>query len=878
MILTLTNFRCYKKTTFEFPDNGTVLLWGTSGIGKTTIFKAINFVLFDKELKVTTYGEKKCEVVLTYKQYTITRRKNPNYLMIKNDGDGSVYDNDVAQSKINELFGDNFQLTGYMPQKNSDKFFLMSNNEKATFLQSLSIKDFDIENFRRKVRDSIRIRKENLSSKTTEKKIIADNCKHNNIDENMILTQPELKIDTKGLTVSDFIVEERQKLEGFKKKLKERRLLLDSKINSLRENEKLHETVVSKQQLLKHFEKRLDELRLEESGISEHSEDDVRELKNDITNYQSIIKILNIKQSYRESKEEYDNMIRMEGEKISSETEKYKKLIDECDSYILNSDERDELSKLADKINKFQNIKKELKSFLSISERDRVLNVAALASKVYSVNVIVRELGRLIDETEIEKSEITVGIKELVKEAEIMQNLTAEDEINYKNLQRLMKEGEQHKYNCPKCKTGLMIHNNIIKEHNINVDELRKEENVLKKSLTEKKQKLSSLDAEKNKRENELRELQSRQKTFSSYISKLKDLSCIEDENASVDDIREKINNDMTYSGKCSIYKKELERLNRVSSLKPDVLPEHLAKKRENLLKVKKQCEKLKEEVREYEPLSVSEYEKMIVENSTTLKNIETARGALKKVRDDIKDTEKNILECKKYVSDTKIDDVEIIKDEIESIRQSSEKLESNIEKLMKRDDRVKKYQKEVEIYQQNKKLQDKLLEIKGEENLCVRALSKSEELLKYINEAESLSLSHTIQNINSDLEEFITAFFGDNFNVSLTTFKQTKEGDKKALIDVQIIKDGEIIPLDGLSGGEYDRVSLALFLAFNKASKCCMILLDECLASLHQELVEEMVELIKEKMSNKLVMFTLHQANTGIFDQVIDICKHRCF
>jgi isochorismate synthase EntC len=164
-------------------------------------------------------------------------------------------------------------------------------------------------------------------------------------------------------------------------------------------------------------------------------------------------------------------------------------------------------------------------------------------------------------------------------------------------------------------------------------------------------------------------------------------------------------------------------------------------------------------------------------------------------------------------------------------------------------------------------------IEISGKDRF-----TKSEEFIKIITEAESLSLSQTIQNINEELEEFISAFFGDNFTVSLTTFKQTKDGDKKPMIDIQIIKDGEVVPLDGLSGGEYDRVSLAFFLAFNKSSKCNIILLDECLASLHPELVEEIVEMIKERMNNKLVMFTLHQANTGIFDEIIDVCKYRCF
>ena len=62
--------------------------------------------------------------------------------------------------------------------------------------------------------------------------------------------------------------------------------------------------------------------------------------------------------------------------------------------------------------------------------------------------------------------------------------------------------------------------------------------------------------------------------------------------------------------------------------------------------------------------------------------------------------------------------------------------------------------------------------------------------------------------------------------------------------------------------------------LRFNKISKSNIILLDECLASLHSELVEDIVELIKNKLGDKLVLFTLHQANTGMFDTIVDIGK----
>ena len=55
------------------------------------------------------------------------------------------------------------------------------------------------------------------------------------------------------------------------------------------------------------------------------------------------------------------------------------------------------------------------------------------------------------------------------------------------------------------------------------------------------------------------------------------------------------------------------------------------------------------------------------------------------------------------------------------------------------------------------------------------------------------------------------------------------------------------------------------------------IIMLDEFLASFHSELVEDIVEMIKTKLSNKLVLFTLHQANVGMFDNVINIEEYRC-
>jgi ABC-type Mn2+/Zn2+ transport system ATPase subunit len=77
------------------------------------------------------------------------------------------------------------------------------------------------------------------------------------------------------------------------------------------------------------------------------------------------------------------------------------------------------------------------------------------------------------------------------------------------------------------------------------------------------------------------------------------------------------------------------------------------------------------------------------------------------------------------------------------------------------------------------------------------------------------------------------------------------------------------------LSGGEYDRVAFALFLAFyTTTSSGSLLMLDECFSSLHSELVEDIVERLKEKVNNGLILMTLHQANTGFFDVVMNVEK----
>ena len=128
MKLILQNFRCFRDLTIELPDKGLVLLWGHSGVGKSTLLKAIHFALFGKEQKVVTTGEKKCSVTLVLPKFegdewTIVRTKSPTHLRL-NTPDGS-FEDDVAQQMILNRFGDHFLLTNYIAQKSVNSFFAL---------------------------------------------------------------------------------------------------------------------------------------------------------------------------------------------------------------------------------------------------------------------------------------------------------------------------------------------------------------------------------------------------------------------------------------------------------------------------------------------------------------------------------------------------------------------------------------------------------------------------------------------------------------------------------------------------------------------------------------------------------------------------------
>lgn len=837
MKLVLNNFRCFKELTLEFPENGTILLWGTSGIGKTTIFKAINFVLYGKEQKIVKHGEKKCKVELYFKDIVVIRTKVPNHLILKKNN-GDEYADDPAQKEIEKIFGKDFLLTSYMAQKGTESFFNLSNNEKSIFLQKLSLKDFDVESIRRRTRDIIKERKDKLLVNSTKYKMIKKEY-----DSIIPIKEPKLKIDLKGKSIDECVESDNKLKDKVKKTLKEKRIELDT-LNSNVEKISVNSVrIEEKDKLLIDLH-----VKLEEYVIDENIEDFKEQLKI----YNKCNLYYTLKKSCKEVKNEYDKMLEDERKKLQEEIDKTNNKINDI---IILSDEELILIKKA----------------YSIYEKIKLKSLRDFEHKLKNIDILKKE--NVINN-------LTTSIKDNRDKLTSLQVKYEALKKNIKELQDAIGNKGHSKYKCPKCSISIYIEGECLKEITENIDDIKGtlKELLSKKEVYEKEIKILERDIKEDN--NELVNIKIEytnnlklKEELEGYITTLKDEKYLKyiDNLSKLKDI---IDNDVENKYKLKTYKEILDKCIKSISLTVDVLPHYLKKKRDDVILLKKKYEEVKGELEDIDLETHDFYIGEIEELKRKIENYEERVKSRDKIVKEIEKIKNDISSLKKGIEG--IDDIEILKNKIIEIKEDIIKKEETEEKLRLREGKLLKYKDDIELYKKQVDIIERLEEIKSEEDKLIRGLSVAELMFKKINEAEGYSLQNTLDTINTDLEEFISNFFGDNFTVRLDSFKESKDGDKKSSIEVIIMQDGEQIPIDTLSGGEFDRLALALFLAFNKSSKSDIILLDECLASLHSELVEDIVELIKTKLSDKLVLFTLHQANTGIFDSIVDIEKYR--
>jgi len=186
-----------------------------------------------------------------------------------------------------------------------------------------------------------------------------------------------------------------------------------------------------------------------------------------------------------------------------------------------------------------------------------------------------------------------------------------------------------------------------------------------------------------------------------------------------------------------------------------------------------------------------------------------------------------------------------------------------------------KKIKIEDALWGQKCQKRSKSLEEKREKLLSlhsdVKALTK---LKQKAIETECKQLEDTISNINTVLETTLPIFFTEPIELRLNLFKtlKNKKNNIKPGLNLEISYKGvKYDNINGLSGGEGDRLSLALLLALNSVSNSPIIMLDECVSSLDSNLKESCISAIKS-IPNKTVICVDHEGVEGFYDCVIEL------
>jgi DNA repair exonuclease SbcCD ATPase subunit len=280
MRLEIQNFRCYRGShTFELNDTQTTLISGSSGVGKTSLMMALFFVITGQSPpKVISDGCDSCRVSLQWNATTrITRTKRPNRvtIMIEN----STFEDDVAQTYIDRIFGKHFEFTSYVQQHYQRTFVYLSPTEKLEILERLCFEgtqDWEPETLKKQCAILLR----ELNHRHIEQK-----SRYSTLQSVVQCMDPPVR----PLEPVDGTVQQYQKsMEELKRKLKDSEhteYLLAQQSAIDRQLQSIADSEWTETQLTEHLYalKQLDGLQFQEDIWAKHSKQDCEELIADYT-------------------------------------------------------------------------------------------------------------------------------------------------------------------------------------------------------------------------------------------------------------------------------------------------------------------------------------------------------------------------------------------------------------------------------------------------------------------------------------------------------------------------------------------------------------------------------------------------------------------
>jgi exonuclease SbcC len=835
MKIILKNFRCFADKTFILPNSGLILLQGNSGAGKSTLINSILFALYGTGKKVTRKGTKSCSVTIEYKykdandkdiNFIITRTKGPIRLTINIDNT-RILEDDSAQAYIDSKFGRFFNV---IQQKSTNSFLTIQPIERMKVLEELLLKDYDVRALKEKVKEFIATKKKSIDVTKGEINTLE------RLNPKFICNKPNELIPP-------------NQFEQYQSNIN--KLISDYQV-SMDEIEQL------KQQSHNIENIRHQLATLEKLSIDFICESTPTEIVDNIDAYKQVLdeqintynNFLQKLETFEEKQKEQENLVHKLG---TLNTTRYSLAPNFTHTKQLTADE---LKELEQNLNEYKKYYTYIQPIEQYDPKSIKLN---LAFKLQQQN---KEHTRL-------SNEIATMMKnndEYEKRVDIKNEY---DSLCKQNLSLPAK-------NCPKCFTKLIElddklvecssdhnTNNQIEQDSSKIKEIYKRKIYLEQTLKDKTNDQRPIDyAQLYRLQNELRK--------TPYIhSPLESLMISDNEfdniDLSINELQE-IHNTLTkYNDKywqarqylisCCIKFDIIEfppsdsfMINQHTSLKfqneIDKLDQQINTLTSELHALQQTFDPNEMNIIEEEidtlDKNITLCERIYQENKKYIKWIEYKQtmDKLKVELESMNDIPRRLKEC--------IEASNVTKHIIECSKQS---LEDN-----------KKYNEWLE----HKALIDKSTkDYKTYEQELLSTMNYS----KMITEAESITLNKILEYINITTNDILHEF-GMNIQFTLAMLNHK--------IDLDVMMPSGTEDIESLSGGEFDRLNLALTIALNSldtTNPICMY--DESIASLDEENCGIVLSVLRNRTAtqSKLVLVVLHQGSMeSKFDEIINV------
>ena len=816
MIIRLVNFLCYIDKTFDLGDHGLTLISGPSGRGKTSILKGIFFALFGYGTKVQTHGKTSCRVELDVHDLKIIRTKRPNRLLV-ND----IHEDDEAQKIIDALFGNTFKISGYIQQNMAVNIISMNPSDKLKFLESFAFQDINLTRIKEVCKLYIKESNNKLIdavSKLNMAKVI--------FNELEVPEKISFPIACKRQHRDKIAKNEKIRQKNCRIMIKRTEKIQKKQEIQLKDLNILQANLKGQWDIINNTMDKITKLLEKKSSIIYKGDNNLLELKGTLKELVGRRQLTILEKQYITDEKNLEMLVKHEEQERNN--------IILCLSKTLWTEySRDDLKKIVHDIKQ------------TIIDLERVKQLRDSMPK-----------SKTTEEINICKYELQELCEKLVK---------------IQHVYDILKE-QKKTYNCPSCNTALRFEDNTLHiAGNVPKDEDNYDLNELKFQIDNIKMKIKNDQLKINQHEYALN-------------SKMK----IEDEITS-------ILKKYTKKTDIKVFRDKLECLRRyeitqkqneikLKCLKKDKIEKKMSKTCSNVkTNVDSLCNRITEMQIDLEMdpevfrFTEDQIRSEIFEqkqNKERINEIESQRQQL------LLDQKRCEVSIKQYKDDY-ISKYDIIRDEntikkcIETCVYKLQELYSDTETHqhnLKQIEKWNAYQIKLQNYNKWKK---RINNLRENENTCKFKYAAALMLKNKILEAESIAIQNIIDSINTHARVFLDSFFTDDpIMVELQTFKESKKKGVKAKpsINIAVEYKGMECDIHTLSGGELSRVILAYTLSLSEIFNVPLILLDECTASLDQNLTSVVFDSIRQNFNDKLIVIIAHQVVCGTFDRIIDL------